>query len=306
MEGKYTPATLIASAARYLHSLRACHLEYMQGELDRFLATVVEFEENLPILWRFLREQSRAVPFAPPKIDIRAMGRMQIRINNHLVSSSDWQTQAARDLFFMLLAHFEGMKKEEICLILWPDASPEEAKFRFKNTVYRLRRAVGKEAVLLENDIYRFNYKLDYEYDVEVFLRENASANKTTDPMQKLTHFREAVKSYSGDYLSEIDETWVISPREHLRQNYLNILLEVSRIYFELANYELALEFAQRALDEDNLLEDAHRQALRIFAAMGNRAAVVRQYKRCVETLEKEISAPPSPQTQALYEELLR
>lgn len=124
--------------------------------------------------------------------------------------------------------------------------------------------------------------------------------------MQKLSHFREAVKHYRGNYLTEIEEAWALSPRECLRQTYLSILLQVSEIYLNLSNYDLALDYCQRILNEDNLLEDAYRLALRIFAAMGNRAALVRQYQRCVEVLEKEINAPPSPQTQALYQDLLR
>jgi two-component SAPR family response regulator len=229
-----------------------------------------------------------------------------VQANNQVITSSMWQTQAARDLFFMLLAHPEGMTKEEISLIFWPDASTEEIKFRFKNTVYRLRRALGKESVILEQDIYRFNNCLDYEYDVEIFLKEYALASKAKDPLQKLSHFREAVKYYRGNYLPDVVETWALTPRENLKQNFVSVLLQVSEIYLNQSNYDLALEYCQRALTEDNLLEDAYRLALRIFAAQGNRAALVRQYQRCVEVLEREISAEPSPQTQALYNELIR
>ena len=306
LNNEFPPITLIAVATRFQNMLQKCQINYLHDELDQFFQQIEKFQEKLPILWRYLREHSRSVPFAPPTLFIRALGRMQVQVNNHIVTSSEWQTQAARDLFFMLLAQPEGMNKEEISLIFWPDASIEDVKFRFKNTIYRLRRALGKNAVLLEQDIYRFNNGLDYEYDVELFLKENALATQARDPMQKLSHFREAVKHYRGNYLTEIEEAWALSPRECLRQTYLSILLQVSEIYLNLSNYDLALDYCQRILNEDNLLEDAYRLALRIFAAMGNRAALVRQYQRCVEVLEKEINAPPSPQTQALYQDLLR
>ncbi len=306
IQGTFPSATLIATALRHKAKLKALQVDYMQEELNQFLLKIIEFEEKLPVLWRYLRSHAKVIPFAPPTIFIRALGRMQVMVNNHIITSSEWQTQAARDLFFMLLVHSEGMTRDEISVIFWPDASPEEARFRFKNTVYRLRRAVGKDCVLLEQDVYRFNDRLDYEYDVELFLKENALANQVQDPMQKLSHFREAIKHYRGDFLNEIDETWAINSRECLKQNYLNILLQVSEIYLDLSNYDLALEYCQRALDEDNLLEEAYRQAFKIFAATGNRAGLVRQYQRCVEVLDKEINAPPSPQTQALYESLLR
>ena len=206
----------------------------------------------------------------------------------------------------MLMAHPEGMTKEEISLIFWPDATIEEAKTRFKNTIYRLRRALGKDSVILDQNVYRFNDKLDYEYDVENFLRENALGNKVQNPIEKLTHFREAIKLYKGNFLSEIDFNWVLSPREYLRQIYLNILLQVSMIYFDQSNYELSLEYCLRAINEDILFEDAYRQAMRNYAAMGNRPAMVHQYQRCVKVLEQEINATPSKQTHELYETLIK
>jgi len=306
MNAVYPPVALTALACRYITHLQELKFDYLQPEISRFREMTSAFQEKLPALRRFLRENSQVLPFAPPTLHIRALGRMQVLVNNHRISSSEWQTQAARDLFFMLLAHPEGMTREEICLIFWPDASPDDARFRFKNTVYRLRRAVGKDSVLLDQEIYRFNNKLDYEYDVEKFLKENALAAQTQDPLKKIGHFREAIKIYHGNYLTEIEETWALNPRENLRLNYLNILLQAAELYFNMEKYEQALEYCQRALEEDNLLEDAYRLSLRIFAATGNRVGLVRQYQRCVEVLEREIHSEPSAQTQALYQSLLK
>src|SRR5690606_28298699 len=102
---------------------------------------------------RELRKNSRAIPFSPPTMFIRSLGRMQVILSNHQVTSSEWQTQAARDMFFMLLAHPEGMTKEEMSLIFWPDATIDEVKFRFKNTIYRLRRALGKDSIILDQNV---------------------------------------------------------------------------------------------------------------------------------------------------------
>ncbi len=134
---------------------------------------------------------------------------MQVRVNKRLITNSDFQTQAARDLFFMLLAHPEGLTKEEIGVIFWPDDAPKEIKFRMKNTVYRVRHAVGKDVIILDQENYRFNNDLDYEYDVELFLKENALGLKAKDPLRKLAHFREAAKLYKGTFLPDIGETWV-------------------------------------------------------------------------------------------------
>jgi hypothetical protein len=45
---------------------------------------------------------------------------------------------------------------------------------------------------------------------------------------------------------------------------------------------------------------------MRIHAAMGNQAAVVRQFEHCRQTLLNEVKVNPSPQTISLYEALIR
>jgi LuxR family maltose regulon positive regulatory protein len=306
LENEYPPVAMIAQAARFKHILNECKVEHLQAEFSRFLDRIDQFTDRLPSIYQFLVKHARVVPFTPPTLVIRALGRMQVEINNHVITSPEWQTQAARDMFFMLLAHPEGLTKEEISLVFWPDASEEDVKYRFKNTAYRLRRAVGKNRIILEQNIYRFNNTLEYQYDVESFLKENALAVKSSDPLKKIIHFREALKNYRGNYLSEIYDSWTMDHRENLRMTYLNVLLQVAEIYYNQSNYDTAMEFCQRALKEDNLLEEAYQLALRIHAATGNRVALVRQYQQCVAIFEKEINSLPSSKTQALYQDLLR
>ncbi len=304
---KDKPTLLIATANRCYEQLAMLRdVDYVVDQLEDLFVSIEHFWNELPELRRFIRQHAVTVHFAPPVLHIRALGKMQVRVNKRLLTSSDFQTQAARDLFFMLLAYPEGITKEEIGLVFWPEASDKEIKFRIKNTVYRLRHAVGRDVIILDQDNYRFNNALDYEYDVESFLKENALGLKAKDPLHKLTHFREAAKLYKGAYLPEIGETWVHAVRESLQQIAINILLQTAEIYLDKADFNLALEFCQRALAIDNCLELAYRLSFRIYAAMGDRAAVVKQYSRCCEVLSREINTKPSRQTQSLYLELIK
>jgi ATP/maltotriose-dependent transcriptional regulator MalT/DNA-binding SARP family transcriptional activator len=304
---EYRPALLIATANRYYdETSRLLKLDYVESQLKTLFASIADFWNELPELRRFIRQHALAVPFAPPVLHIRALGKMQVRVNKRQLTLSDFQTQAARDLFFMLLAHPAGITRSEIAAYFWPDADEKDLKFRLKNTIYRLRHAVGSNTILLDQETYRFNNTIDYEYDVELFLRENAEGLKAKDPLRKLSHFREAIKLYKGTFLPELAESWVHTERESLQQIFLNILVQTAEIYLELGNFSLALEYCQRALKVDNCLEVAYRLSFRIYAAMGDRVAMVRQYSLCCEVLQREIHTDPSPQTQTLYQELLK
>ena len=273
---------------------------------SRVLERVDFFEDKLPELRRKIRRQATIVPFAPPRMVVQSFGKAQVHINNRLIANSDWQTQTARDMFFLFLAHPEGLTKEQVGLHFWPDATPDELRLRFKNTLYRLRRAVGRQTILLQDDYYQFNWSLDYEYDVETFSTSINRAQATRDPKEKTSYLKKAVEQYKGDYLSEIDEVWAITDRQGYYQAYLDALMRLAGMYMERKSYKTALRYCYQALAEDACLEDAHRLAMRIHAAMGNRAAIVRQYERCRVALTKEINAPPSKQTRDLYETLVQ
>jgi LuxR family transcriptional regulator, maltose regulon positive regulatory protein len=297
---------IIAEAAKFPMLLLQSGNDYLQDQFIKLSKQITEFITQIPKAKKFIRENTHRIQLTAPKIFVRSLGKMQVKINEHLVIKSEWQTQAAKNLLFILLAHPEGMTKDEICLIFWPDASPDEARFRFKNTVYRLRKAIGKSCILLEQDYYRFNNKLDYEYDIELFLKELAAASREKDPENKIIRLKAGIKYYGGQYLPEIDEEWVYNLREVLHQNFISALLQLAEVYLGKNQLDLALETCQNALKEDNLLEDTYRLAFRIYASMGNTGGLVRLYQACVETLDREISASPSRQTQELYKNLVK
>jgi two-component SAPR family response regulator len=273
---------------------------------SRLLRQVVEFEQSIPRLRRHLRQRASAVPFASASLRIQALGRVQVTLDGRTVTSSEWQTQTARDLFFCLLSHPDGLTKEEIGAIFWPDSSPSQVKLKFKNGIYRLRQALAQDAVLFSDERYHFNRELDYEYDVETFLAKLGQAQTATDATERATAYQAMLLLYKGPYLPGVEADWAWWERERLRQAYLEAMLKLAESYLETKEYRVALDYCQRVLSEDQCLEEAHRLAMRAHAAMGNRAAVVRQFDRCQHVLREEVNAPPSPQTVGLYEALVR
>ncbi|HSV86610.1 MAG TPA: tetratricopeptide repeat protein [Levilinea sp.] len=275
------------------------------GLVAPYLRQIKQFEQRLPSLRRRLRQRASVVPFAPPKMIIRAFGKSQVRLNERLITGADWQTQAARDLFFILLSHPEGMTREMIGNIFWPDISPEELKLRFKNTIYRVRHAAGKQSIILQDEYYRFNRALDYEYDAEDFQKAIRQAQRVASAEEKINQYRIAIRLYKGQFLPDIEEAWNLAERERLFQMYLEALRRVAELSFEGGQHQVALDYIHRALVADPCLEAAHRLAMRVHASMGNRAAVARQYDRCRQALLAEINAQPSQQTQQLLDTLM-
>jgi DNA-binding SARP family transcriptional activator len=61
-----------------------------------------------------------------------------------------------------------------------------------------------------------------------------------------------------------------------------------------------------RVLEKDRCHEESYRLLMRCYARMGQRGRALRQYRLCETALRGEYGTVPSPETQALYERLLR
>jgi len=278
----------------------------IKKQFSKLLHRVEDYEEKLPEMRRNIRRQATIVPFAPPRMVIQAFGKAQVFLNNKLVTSNDWQTQTSRDMFYLILAHPEGLTKEQIGVIFWPEATSDELKLRFKNSLYRLRRAIGREAIILEENYYLFNRSLDYEYDVETFRKNIQQADDTDNDQEKVGFYKKAIDTFKGQFLSEIDGIWALLEGQQYSRLYMDALMYLANFYMGRKAYQSALDYCHQAICEDPCLEDAHRIAMRIYAALGNRAAVARQYEHCYSVLAKEIDTLPSKQTRDLYEALIQ
>lgn len=274
--------------------------------VEALLAAVERFEEQLPTLRRVMRRTMAAVPFAPPRLRIRLLGETEVSIGGKEVTRSDWQTPMAPALLYLLLAHPDGLTKEEIGLYLWPDHSPGRLKVNFQKTIYRLRRALVSEAVVYDEEtkLYRFNQELDYTCDVERFRLHLMEARTSNDPQERKAAYRAALELYRGPYLADEDETWAASTREALAEAYREAALDLAELYLEEGAYTQVLALCRSLLVEDPCLEEAHRLAMRAHAGRGNMAGVVRQYQRCQRVLEEEIRVAPSHRTVELYHSL--
>jgi two-component SAPR family response regulator len=199
----------------------------------------------------------------------------------------------------------DGVTKEDIGEVFWPEADQQTIRLRFKNSIYRVRHALGTESVTLSDEVYRFNRTLDYDYDVEDFLQEISSAQSTNDQNVKIQHLKNALALYKGPYLPKMDYEWALVQRENLHQKYLAIASNLIDLLIETKQYQQAIAYSDRAIEIDPCLEAAHRSAMVAYSALGDKAGMVRQFDKCKKLLLNDLGVTPSPQTETLYRTLI-
>ena len=297
--------TLLASAGEVEAILNDMLSKGDLGELIEVFTNEVEaFNNRIRISRSQIRKQATVVTFAPPKMILRAFGKVEVTANNHTLSTADWKSQNARDLLFLFLSHPDGLTKEEVGLYFWPDLSPAELKLRFKNAIYRLRHAAGTDVIVFHDNNYLFNRALDFEFDAQKFSNNLDLADHEKNIEKKKNFLQIAIDSYSGPYLSDVDGDWAAPDRQRYAEMYIKALKDLATLLFEQKQYSRSLEVIQLSIQSDNCFEEGYRLSMQIQHAMGNFMEVARTYKRCQEILLAEIGTQPSPQTQQLFAKL--
>ncbi len=278
--------------------------------IPQLLKQIDKFERESPLFLRQLRRYSAIISVEhPPKLAVQTLGVSQVSLDGEPVSSPEWVNQkTARELFFLLLAHPEGLSKEAIGFTLWPESASNQLKMQFKNALYRLRRALGADVIVFDENegLYHFNRTLDCEYDVEMFKSSVSEGDSALDREQQVEAYRFAARLYRGNYLPDVNGAWVWPEREELWQTFLRVALSLAQFSFDDGNYQLSLNYLRSILLKDKCQEGAHRLAMQAYAAIGNRADLIRQYESCCNALSAELGVSPSPQTEILYRQLLR
>jgi len=153
---------------------------------------------------------------------------------------------------------------------------------------------------------YTINRALDYEYDVEIFLDRSVRAKKESDRSKRIRAYREMLQLYRGDYLPEAEGYWAVAEREHLRLLYIEAAMNLGEHHLEQGEFSDSLECCWQVLDHDPCREESYRLAMRVAAAMGNRASVAQYYELCTRTLARNHEVAPSIETRELFRQLMQ
>jgi two-component SAPR family response regulator len=261
---------------------------------------------QMPSTRRHLHRTTHAVQIPNPHLIIRAFGKAAVSIGGKTLNPSDWQTQSVREMFFFFLTNSKQLTRDQVCEALWRDMDGhQKTKVRFKNDMYRLRRAVGQEVITYRDALYSFNRSLDFEYDVEAFESFLSRARSAPSIEEQVRLYQQAVELVSGPFLEDIHADWATVERERLSQTYLAAMLILAELLQKQAQPELALAICQRALEHDPVFEAAYILSMKAYNRMGDRPAIIRTYQACKETLQRQIGVPPSRETEQTYHSLI-
>lgn len=203
-------------------------------------------------------------------------------------------------LAYLVLPAGKAQSRERLMGLLWSDRAEPQARNSLRQALAELNRALGSaepSPLVKEQD----RVALDLaSVDVDAMAFERLAAS------DKVEELRRAVALYAGDLLEGIGirdpafEEWLLVERQRLRDLAVTAL---RKLLGRETGHE-AIASARRLLALDPLQEDGHRALMRLHAKAGEIGAALRQYETCRETLKRELGVGPSPETEALHQQI--
>ncbi len=299
------PTPQLIHAGKVVHWLKKHESQLFKDPvLKSFFAQAERLQESLPEIYQKLKSKSELLQPVTYKLEITSFGEVEVRFNQRVLVSSDWHTREARDLFLFLLQS-KPMTKEQIALVFWPEISPARLKMRFKINIYRIRKAVGPDAILFDDERYRFNRAINYLWDREKLDELINKLKQTTEISARTKLLEQMVTLMKGPYFANLDSEWVIPDRLKYQDHQREGMLELATIYLQNGKIQDCLATARMILQFDPLLEAAHGLIIQALATLHDPAAMTLQYRQYQQALDRELGLEPSSEISKLYEQLL-
>jgi LuxR family transcriptional regulator, maltose regulon positive regulatory protein len=241
---------------------------------------------------------------------LELLGFVRIYTDKREITHTNWVRSKSRDLL-ILLAHLGGpTDKEKIIDAFWPEIPYRQANTLFHTTLHNLRRILEqqsgrKDLVLCRGGRY---YLLPGSFftDKQYFQELLAAVGHDDHPDEpSVSILEEAVGLFRGNYLEELDYTWVLPEQEYLRQLHNKARDRLSLHYLHKNDYVQAIIHLERLTQDNPFTEEYCHRLITAYAAIGDIQSVNLKYQGLRSVLSEELGLTPSKKIRELYNRLI-
>lgn len=175
-----------------------------------------------------------------------------------------------------------GIARERVSALLWPDSDVERAGNNLRQTLFTVRRMLGREVFVQDSTSLRINRDV---LQVDVWDFEAAAVSAQHDIVASL-YGGEFMAGFSIAGLDELDR-WLDIERGRLKRLARTSLERLTREARHHGDREVALRWARALVALDPLSSRAALELLAALTAVGDRAGAL-DYAREYEALVKE------------------
>jgi DNA-binding SARP family transcriptional activator len=234
---------------------------------------------------------SRALDEAAPRLTL--LGSFELSCGGTVVALP---MPAQRVLAFLALQS-GPLLRPYVAGVLWLESTELQALGSLRSALWRIRRAGGG---LVEARGQQLQLAADVQLDVE---EATEWARRLIDDAADSADEDADLATVGGEILPDWYDDWLVIERERFRELRAHALECLSERLIRAGRFGRAMDVALAAVKEEPLRESAHRAAIKVCLAEGNRANALRHYHLFAKMLHKQLGLCPSKQTDDLLAE---
>ncbi|HXZ47874.1 MAG TPA: bacterial transcriptional activator domain-containing protein [Usitatibacter sp.] len=171
------------------------------------------------------------------------------------------------------------------------------------------RAGLGKDALASALGCYQLNLPVDAWVDAEAAFDSLHEAEGCLRAGRRREAWSAAQAAYHicrRPFLAGEEGAWVAAAREQVATTFVRACECLADVYIWNREPAVAVDVARQAIATQPFRETGYQLLMRAHAAAGNKAEALRAYEDCRKRISDELGVAPSPETQAVYRELLR
>lgn len=233
-----------------------------------------------------------------PKVDVRDLGRVQIRIGERVVEGSQVRRKVLSLLCLLLTKVRFSASREDVTESLWPDLDPDDALNSLNQTVYFLRR--------LFEPAYREEISPGYVHqdgdtiwlDGELLDARSRLCRQGVTAIAGSPTVAEALSLlslYDAPFALDFAyEEWAARYRDPLHASVLRVVEQALRGAAESRELQDAVALGEQAVRLEPDADELQLALIDLYRLTGAHAAAAEQYERYAATLKTlGVEAPP-------------
>lgn len=249
-------------------------------------------------------------------VRVYVTGRLCLESAGRLLLETQLGSRQGRlALAYLVCERRRSIPREELAEVVWEDGPPPAWDVDLRALVSRLRAAatrIGLDGSALIGSglgCYHFNLPAGGWVDVEAA----ADAIHRAETLLRSGQSREACgwalaarMNARRPFLPGRDAAWVERRRSQLRDIHVRALDALAEVWILTGDPLLAARDAEESIALEPYREIGYQWLMRAQAAASNRGEAVRAFRRCRETLGRDLGVEPSPVTEAVFREVMR
>jgi DNA-binding SARP family transcriptional activator/tetratricopeptide (TPR) repeat protein len=199
--------------------------------------------------------------------------------------------------------------RQRLAAVFWPDSTEQQARTNLRRELHHLRVLLGDDpSLVVEPATLMWRDWPTCRVDVCVFRHERQLALQALaagDHQAMLEHGAAAVEEYQGDLLPGMYDDWVLTEREQLLRQCVELCDHLVTGWRSAGDLKTAAEYSRIRVQLEPREEVGYRALMELQADAGDRAGAISTFHKCAEILDHELQVKPSQATELLVERLL-